>query len=685
MTAVLTALVVLLFGAGERVTSVDVRPAGQRTEVVIGVEGEARYRDFTLEAPARLVIDVLDAQHALPQANYYNIDRGGVLAVRTSQFSEDVVRVVVELDALVDYRIDASNGQLSVSLESEEVSFSPWSSESGDQTAAAPQTVTPAPMKADTPAEPIRISEPSRQPVAGAAQMGAPTVQAPAKVQAAAPASAPPARAPTREPVEVRIPMPGSDSEASMAEPVEEMEPIAAPMRPAQVAPERQRTAFVRKPMATTTGPIQQVARRITVSFAETPIQDVLFTFAEFSGMSIVAGSDVAANITADIRNQPWDESLQTILGAHGLAAREMDTGIIRVDNMENLANRETVEVLDSRTYKINYATANEISTSVQALMTERGRVSTGEGTNTVIVTDVPRVLDKVQDLVNELDVRTPMVNISAKIIFVNRTDLAEFGVTYDLKDSRGNQLNFLTPGAIDENGDGVIGADEIVQRGTDVVSLGGSSVAALGNANNRVANPTLSVLSSLLIGRYTLLNFIEALESVNMSDIQAAPSLTVMDNQPARVLVGERTPLRVVDLASQGGGGGGGQNTGVVPRATVELQETGIKLDVTPHVTAGSNILLDLRVERSAAELAESDAGFIFRTQEAESRVLVEDGETVVIAGLIVTERSEARSGIPILMNMPVVGRLFRVTREQQIQRDLIILVTPQIVDSGR
>ncbi|MCA9738642.1 MAG: type II and III secretion system protein, partial [Gemmatimonadetes bacterium] len=129
------------------------------------------------------------------------------------------------------------------------------------------------------------------------------------------------------------------------------------------------------------------------------------------------------------------------------------------------------------------------------------------------------------------------------------------------------------------------------------------------------------------------------------------------------------------------GGGGGGGGAGGNIPQATVQLQETGIKLDVTPHVTAGNNILLDLRAERSAAELAQSDAGFIFRTQEAESRVLVEDGETVVIAGLTISERTESRSGIPLLMSLPVVGRLFRVTREQEIQRDLIILVTPQIV----
>jgi type IV pilus assembly protein PilQ len=188
-------------------------------------------------------------------------------------------------------------------------------------------------------------------------------------------------------------------------------------------------------------------------------------------------------------------------------------------------------------------------------------------------------------------------------------------------------------------------------------------------------------------MGRYTLLNFIEALESVNLSDIQAAPSVTVLDNREARILVGERTPVRVIDAgASAVGGGGGGQgggNQSALPTATVDFQETGIILRVTPHVTAGDNILLELEAERSSADVADSDVGLIFRTQEAESRVLVQDGETVVIGGLTVTESSEVRSGIPLLMHMPVIGRLFRTTRESRVQRDLMILVTPNIVRS--
>jgi len=596
MTSMLATVAALFLGLADPVTSVDVLPAAEATEIVIAVQGDVHYRDFTLEGPNRLVVDILDAQHALPEANY-QIGRGGIRALRSSQFSEDVVRVVFELDRIYPYEVEAGDGYVRVRLNAPGDLFQPWST--GGTLA-------------------------SRQVDNNAADNAA--------------------------------------AEDALAALLSQPAPAPAVAVPAQ----------------------QEVARRITVSFTDTPIQDVLFTFAEFAGRSIVAGSEVQANISADIRAQPWDIALQTILESQGLAAREMDTGIIRVDNLDKLAEREVIEPVETRPFRINYATADEIQTSIAGLLSERGTATVGAGTNTVIVTDVPRVLEAVDGLVSQLDVRTPMVNIAAKIVFVNRTDLKEFGITYDLKDSDGNQLNLLTPGAADIDGDGIA---EQVDRGTDVISLGGNSVAALGNASNRVASPTLSMLSSLLVGRYTLLNFIEALESLNLSDVQATPTLTVMDNQEANVLVGERTPLRVIDAGSQGGGGGGGggQNSGVIPQATVQLQETGIKLRVTPHVTAGDNILLDLHAERSAAELAESDAGFIFRTQEASSRVLVEDGETVVIAGLTVTERSEARSGIPLLMNLPVVGRLFRVTREQEIQRDLIILVTPQIVRSQR
>ncbi|MDX1568448.1 MAG: secretin N-terminal domain-containing protein, partial [Longimicrobiales bacterium] len=343
-------------------------------------------------------------------------------------------------------------------------------------------------------------------------------------------------------------------------------------------------------------------------------------------------------------------------------------------DNIANLAEQEQVEPVVTRPFRVNYATASEIQSAIQPLLSERGSISVGQQTNTVIVTDLPRIIEEIEMLLEQLDIRTPQVQIQAKIIFVNRTDLQEMGIIWDLKDTSGNQLNTINPGGIDTDGDGAIDVPNVED---DVVLIGGNSIAALGNANQNVSNPALQVLTSLDLDRFTLLNFIQALEELNLSEIQAAPTLSVMDNNTARVQVGQETPLRVIEA-----GGQAGQN--VIPQATVQTRETGIILEVTPHVTASDNILLELHAERSDVELASTDVGFIFNTQEADSRVLVRDGETVVIAGLTVTEETEARAGIPYLMDIPYVGRLFRLTRNQRTQEDLMILVTPHIVRSN-
>jgi len=433
------------------------------------------------------------------------------------------------------------------------------------------------------------------------------------------------------------------------------------------------------------TGDEQEIGRPITVSFTDAPVRDVLFAFADFAGRSIVAGPGVSGLVSAEIREQPWDLALRAILAAHGLVAHEQEDGIIRVDDVRSLFDREAVQPLATRPFQVSYANAAELTRLVSALLSERGRVSAGAETNTLVVTDIPRVLDAAEELVGALDTQVPQVDIAAKIVFVNRSGLEGFGITYDLKDTGGNQLNLLTPGVTDLDGDGAITLpDEQVPRGTNVVSLSGNSVAALGNATNRVVNPTLSLLTSLVLGRSTLVAFIDALESVQLTDIEAHPSLRVMDNRTARIVVGEETPVRVIDAGAQLQGGQGEDSRSTLPVATVDYKETGVILEVTPRITENDEVFLDLSAERSSADLAPSDVGVVFRRQKAESQVLVRDGETVVIGGLTVTEKSEIRSGIPLLMHLPLVGRFFRSRMESSVERDLVIMVTPTIVRPG-
>jgi len=599
----------LVLGVGGPVTGVSILPDSDRTQIVIAVDGSVDYRDFTMEAPSRLVVDLFGTRHALPRDNYPGIHKGGVASLRSSQYASDVVRIVLELDETTPYEIREEEGGLRILLDADRGSFEPWST--GAELEVASRSL------------------PAAEPRSGAA-------------------TGPIDAAISELPVAVGE---GDDRSAALS------------VEPSQEAP-------------------------VSVEFRDTPIQDVIQFFAMHSGRSIVAGQGVEGLITATIEDQPWREALEAILEVNGFKAQELASGIVRVDDVQSLSESEALEPLVTQAYPIDYATATELETQLDGVLSDRGSIRAGANTNTIIVNDVPRVHDEIAGIISEVDVRTPQVTIQAKIIFVNRTDLEEFGVTYDLKDSAGNQLNVVTPGAVDEDGDGVIELpDEQVQIGENVVSLGGNSVAALGNANNRVAGPTLTLLSSLIVGRHTLLTFVEALQSVNLSDIQAQPHLTVSENQTARIQVGERTPLRVIDQSATGAGGagggagGGGAQGAQLPQATVQIEETGIILEATPLITSTNDILLDLRAERSAPQLAESDAGFIFTTQEAETRVLVADGQTVVIAGLTVTEENEVQSGIPMLMDLPLLGPLFRVTRQSFVQRDLIILVTPHIV----
>ncbi|TVP42531.1 MAG: type IV pilus secretin family protein, partial [Gemmatimonadales bacterium] len=497
--------------------------AGELVEVIFAIEGEVQTREFTMQGPDRLVVDLLGARSGLLSESFPNLDLGGIRGIRARQYSTDVVRIEFELDMLVGYTVRSGPGYVRVSLENHRGDFEPWS---------AP--TTPPALNGGL--------------VSGG--NGAPITIAP--------------------PAARRTGWAGLES--------------------------------------------REFSRRMSVTFVDEPIRNVLFTFAEFAGRSIVPGSGVTGSISAEIRDQPWDIAFQAILESHGLAAQEQASGIIRVDRLQDIQERVEVEPLLTRIFRISFAPAAELQPSVQALLSSRGQISTSQGTNTVVVTDVAGVLEQVEALIGGLDIQTPEITISAKIIFVNRSDLEETGIVYELKDSRGNQINRTFPGALDEDGDGFISQDERVPIGTNVISFGGNSIAAIGNANQRVAGPAAQFLTSLVLGRHTLLSFVEALQSVNLSDIQAHPQVRVLENQTASILVGERVPIPVAQQQAVGGGEG----AALFQPLTVQFQEVGIKLEVTPQVAAGNLILMDVQAERSGVEIVDSFLGFIFNTQEA-------------------------------------------------------------------
>ena len=408
---------------------------------------------------------------------------------------------------------------------------------------------------------------------------------------------------------------------------------------------------------------------RITVTWDRASIADVVAGFAAFSGRTIILGKDVKGEVNAEIRNQPWPQAFQAILASQGLSAQEMAGGIIRVDAPSALAALDSLEPLETSIVRINYAQAGSLAKTVESILTKnRGRVVADTGSNALILTDTRSRIASVTDFVRGLDIRTPQLSIQAKIIFVDRTDIEALGVKYDL----GSSTQFFNK--LVQRTDPATGNS--YPKDVNIIDLGGNSLAAIGNANADVANSALDLIYSTSIGGFALTTFLSALERTELADIQAEPVISTLDNRQADILVGEETPVRVIDANSSANGSA---------RANVQFKETGIRLTVTPHVTNNRQVLMQLHTERSAIRpLAAADLGFVFAKQKADNQLLVEDGETAVIGGLTVTEVSRIKSGIPLLGNLPIVGKLFSTTTDTENRRDLIILVTPRITDDG-
>ena len=431
--------------------------------------------------------------------------------------------------------------------------------------------------------------------------------------------------------------------------------------------------------------PFQSQQPTVTASFDSATIADVMSGFAELSGKSIVLGKDIEGYVTADIRNQPWDLAFQVVLESQGLDAIEDPPGIIRVDSRAALLARDSTEPTETRIVTVNYARSASLVPVVETILTpDRGRVVADTGTNSLIITDIRSRMDENVEFVRQLDIQTPQVSIQAKLIFVNRTNIEELGVKYDI----GSPTQFFntlvsrpdprTNEPVDLNGDGVPDAvaptdffDPV--ETPSIVDLGGNQLAAVANAEATIVNPALELIWSTAIGNFSVTAFVSALQRVELADLQAEPLTSTADNTEAYILVGERTPIRVLDPSAQS----------EAAQATVDYVETGIKLRVTPHVTSNRQVLMTVHAENSSIQAAPSDLGFTFQTQEAQSQVLVDDGATAVIGGLTVTQVTVSKSGIPFLVDLPVIGGLFGFTQRQETRRDLLILVTPHIIDN--
>jgi type IV pilus assembly protein PilQ len=603
------------------VISLSVVPTSDRSDVVIGIDGPVEVQDFTLRNPDKIVVDVSGASLGMPATDTYDrITRAGIVDVRYSQYRRNVVRVVLTLDSARPYSVVRGKHEVRIIVEGPSKRLAAWhiGYEVGPTTAAATRASRTEIVEARTAT--TKVSEPRGEPTLGNSRF--------------------------------------------------------------------------------TTMQQRSQQPRITIAWENADIHDVLAAFAAFSGRTIIPAKDVTGNITAEISNQPWDVAMRAILNANGFDAVEDQNGIIIVDTFAHLISRQNAEPLNTRTIRLNYARAHSVADMVKERLSRdcsritlagggtspmqangttaiqlnplcpvRGAVTADSLTNSISITDIPANLDELEVYAKSMDLRQPQVNIKAKIILVDRTNLEGLGLRYDL----GGQSQYFN--------DLVTRLDSLGQPETapNKISLGGNMISAIANATARVPSAALQLVYSTAIGNFDFTTFLEALQQVSLLDVQAEPSASVLNNRTANLTAGTQVPIRVIDASS------GGSNTGTFPQATVRIQETGVILNVTPQVTANGQIQMRVHVENSDVQDLGGDIGPVFPRQSVDNEVLVGDGETAVMGGLTQTSIRVAKSGLPLLMDLPLIGRLFSVTNKQETKRDLLILITPHIIDDGQ
>ncbi|MBL8980583.1 MAG: AMIN domain-containing protein [Gemmatimonadetes bacterium] len=606
------------------VTGLSLVPADGRADVVVTLTGPVEVQDFTVPSPHRIVLDLTGARLS-PMANAYDrVARGGISNIRLSQYRTDVVRIVLDLDRDRDYNVVQEGNTVRVSMTSD-LAFAAWHS-NGALLAERVEAVAAA-----------RTT----------------TVESRGEVE----------------------PMPAPKPEARSVEEAGEREAkmvaVAAP------------------------APVQQA--RITVTYAGADIRDVIAAFATFSQRTIVVGKDVSGTITAEIKDQPWDVALKALLEAQGLAAIEESSGIITIDSYKNILEKQASEPVSTQMVNINYVSAASLLPTVQGLLYKdcapgsggggaaapqaggapavpagcivRGTVAADSATNALIISEVASRLPNLLSYVKGLDVRTPQVALKAKIISIQRTNIEQLGLSYDIG-SATTFSNTLLP-RIPE---GATAPGQFESQ----VQLGGDAIAGVANATRKYKQGNaLSLIFSTALGKYSLTSFLDALRESQLSDVQAEPSIVTLDNREARMWSGQETPVRVIDAGSLG-------QIGTPARANVQFRETGIILTVTPHITSNRQIRMKMKAEQSELRIVGGDLGFIIDKSEATTQLLVNDGETAIIGGLVQTQVVKNKSGIPFLSDLPLIGRFFSQSDTREQKKDLLIMMTPTIIDEG-
>ncbi len=417
-------------------------------------------------------------------------------------------------------------------------------------------------------------------------------------------------------------------------------------------------------------GETHYVGRRISLDFQQADISNVLRLIAEVSGFNMVVGEGVKSKVTIKLISVPWDQALDMILKMNGLG-KIRQGNILWIDSLANIAKQEN-EVAQSKTAKLNAEElvdrvfyirnlpAMEVMTSLTQFRSPRGLMQYSLGSNALIVRDTESKIAIMKQLVDGLDLEVPQVQIEARIVQADTTYSRSLGVQWGIQNV--NQLgssfgvaNFKT-GTTGAFGNQI--SNFLVNLPATVGGL--TSTPGVGFTIGRTDGALLDVRLS-------------AGELLGLSKVIAAPKVTTLDKREAKISQGESIPFQTTSLQ-------GTQTTFV---------DANLELNVTPQITSrdpkevGKQIMMKVRATRNAVGARSNPAGPSIDRREANTQVIIRDGETMVIGGVFIDSQNNSVVGIPYLSRVPVLGWLFKQKTESVAKQELLIFLTPSIVKS--
>jgi type IV pilus assembly protein PilQ len=409
----------------------------------------------------------------------------------------------------------------------------------------------------------------------------------------------------------------------------------------------------------------QYTGRRISLDFKDIDMADVLRLVADVSDLNVIAGDEVKGKVTIRLVDVPWDQALDVILLTKGLGfmrvgnvLRIAPSDLLKKEEEARLQERRALEQLEDLVVKlqpVNYAGVQEVQGMVKQLLTPRGTVQTDKRTNTLIIKDIPSVVDEAVALVKAVDTQTPQVMIESKIVEASLDFSREFGVVW---------------------GFGVQPLNDPFDPGSGLRQPGGNLWTTNTNSANNASfiNPLTTGPTALFnIAGYVLdekLNLdlqLQAAEVNGDGKVISSPRLVTLDNNKATIEQGVSIPFQTFENGD----------------AQLEFVDAVLKLDVTPHITADRSIIMKIVVSRNAPDdsvftLTGSPA---IAKNQVNTETLVKDGQTLVIGGIYVVDKSERQSSVPYLGDIPLLGALFRSSEISDSRKELLIFVTPRVV----